>query len=277
MPRHTRKGSKSRKIHKRKTQKRTIRKNKKSKMSQKRKRKSKSRSKSKSKSRSKSKSKSKMLKGGVIGDEVALVHNLKNMLKKSNNIAKRHDIFKKLLDKHNASCFSQELRDVKNKDKCKKITENMQVSKNNVSKTFVGLIVSLLLNKAKEIAKLYRKKRDSSGVPQFIVDLKLYTSYFIEKDPYSINLKYNNLIGGIGLNRDRFKEETSKTVFDYFENDINNKKSTSDICRNDSICITNIDKIKKMNETLYKNMKPEIYFSYAVELTGILKEFLNRK
>ena len=138
-------------------------------------------------------------------------------------------------------------------------------------------MVNLLSSKAKEIAKLYQKKKHLSALPQFIVDLKLYTSYFIEKEPNSSTLKYNNLVGGIGLNIGSFKEETSKTLFDYFENDINNKQTTSAICQNNTACITNIDKLKKINDALYKSMKPEIYFSYAVELIGILKEFLSKK
>lgn len=264
MSRHTRKGSKSRKIHKRKTQKRTIRKSKMSQKSQ------------KSKSKRSQKSKGKVLKGGNNIDELTLASYLNSNIKKSNDILGKYTKFSNTFNDYSATCSSQVLGTKPPPDKCKKITSDIQVTKKNLSKTFVGLIVSLLLNKAKDIAKLYKKKKHLSALPQFIVDLKEYTKYFIEKEPNSSTLKYNNLVGGIGLSSDGFTGE-SKTLFDYFENDINNKKSTSEICRNDSICITNIDKIKKINETLYKNMKPEIYFSYAVELIGILKEFLSKK
>lgn len=252
MPRHTHKGSKSRKIHKRNTRKNTVRK-------------------------SKSKSKSIFLKGGNISDELALVNYLKNNIKKSNNIIKRNEEFQKLSNEHLTKCSLEVLGTKPPPEECNKIADNIQISKKNLSKTFVGLIVNLLLGKVKDIVKLYKKKKNLSTLLQFIVDLKLYTSYFIEKESNSSNLKYNNLINGISLNRDKFKEETSKTLFDYFDNEINNKQTTSAICRSDSACITYVDKIKKMNETLYKSMKPEIYLSYSVELISILKEFLNRK
>jgi hypothetical protein len=208
----------------------------------------------KSKSKRSQKSKGKVLKGGNNIDELTLVSYLKSITKKSNNTAKRYGEYNKLYNTYLTTCVSEEL---KKKDTCIKIAKNIETSKKYLSKTFIVLMVNLLSSKAKEIAKLYQKKKHLSALPQFIVDLKLYTSYFIEKEPNSSTLKYNNLVGGIGLSSDGFTGE-SKTLFDYFENDINNKKSTSDICRNDSICITNIDKIKKINETLYKNMKPEI-------------------